>query len=67
VLRAGEDVYLLAPANVGEAGVLQRPFPLCFQQSTGNSVTPEVYIRFGIVRYDLVHHHVAELYAPTRL
>ena len=37
VLRTGEDVYLLAPADVREARVLQHRVPLCLQQSAGDS------------------------------
>ncbi len=65
VLRAGEDVDLVSPTHVDEAGVLQRPFPLCFQQSTGDSPRPEVDVVLRALWHFLVHHDVRYLQATA--
>jgi hypothetical protein len=67
VLRSAEHVSLLSPTNAGETGVLQHPLPLCFQQSTGNSATPEVYVVLCILRDLLVDDDVRDLDPPSGL
>ena len=67
VLRSRKDVSLLSPTNAGEPGVLQHPFPLCFQQSTGDSAAPEVYIVLRILRDLLVDDDVRDLDSSARL
>ncbi len=67
VLRAGEDIHLLSPANVREAHVLQNPIPLCFQQSTGDSAGPEVDVVFGVLGDLLMDDDVGDLDAAAGL
>jgi len=61
VLRSREDIDLLAPADVYEPRVLQHPFPLCFQQSTGYSAAPEIDIVLRVLRDRLVDDDVSDL------
>lgn len=67
VLRSREDVDLLTPADVYEAAVLQHPFPLCFQQSTGDSPAPEVDVVLGVLGHLLVDDDVCYLDATAGL
>jgi hypothetical protein len=67
VLRSGEDVSLFSPTNISEARVLQNPFPLCFQQSTGDSAAPEVDIVLSVLWYLFVDNDVRNLDAPAEL
>jgi hypothetical protein len=67
VLRSAEHVSLLSPTNAGETRVLQHPLPLCFQQSTGNSAAPEVYVVLRILRDLLVDDDVRNLDATAGL
>ncbi len=67
MLRAGEDIYLAAPADIREANVVQHPLPLCFQQSTGNSAGPEVDVIFRVLRDLFVDNDVRDLETPTGL
>ena len=65
MLRAGEDVDLVPPTDAGEAGVLQHPFPLCFQQSTGDSPGPEVDVVLRALRHFFVYDDVGYLQATS--
>ena len=67
MLRPRKYVNFFTPADVGEPRVLQHPFPLCIQQSTGYSVTPEVYVRFRVVRDLFVDDDIADLDSPAGL
>jgi len=67
MLGSREDVDLLAPAGVYEARVLEHPFPLCFQQSTGDSPTPEVDVVLRVLRHFLVDDDVCNLDATAGL
>jgi hypothetical protein len=67
VLGAGEDVDFSAPADVYEAGVLEYPIPLCFQQSTGDSPAPKVDVVLCVLRHLLVDDDVRYLDAAAGL
>src|SRR5437879_1502068 len=59
MLRPRKHIDLISPTDVGEPGVLQHPFPLCIQQSTCYSVTPEVDVGFRILWNLLVHNDIS--------
>ncbi len=67
MLRAGENIDLLTPANVYETGLLQHVPPLCFQQSTGDSAGPEIDVVFRILRHFLMNDDVGDLEAAAWL
>ncbi len=64
---AREDIHLRPPAHVRETHVLQHPAPLCFQQSTGDSAGPEVYVVLRVLRDLLVDDDVGDLEAAAGL
>ncbi len=65
MLRAGEDIRLAPPADVGETRVLKDPAPLCFQQSTRDSARPEVDVVLRVLRDFLVDDDVGDLEAAA--
>ena len=65
MFRTGKHVDKLAPADVLETDLLQDPFPLCVQQSTGNSAGPEVDIVLRVLGNLLLDDDVANLEPAT--
>jgi hypothetical protein len=53
--------------DVYESRVLEHRFPLCFQQSTGDSAAPEVNVILRVLRDFLVHDYVRDLDPPAGL
>ena len=67
VFAAGEDIDLVGHEYLLEAGECEELAPLCFQQSTGNSPTPEFDIVPGRLRDLAVDEDVAHLDATAWL
>ncbi len=67
LLRAREDIDLLAPPDVREARLVQRPLPLCFQQSTGDSAGPEIDVVLCVLGDFFVDDDVRDLEPPAGL
>ena len=61
VLASGEDIDFVRHHGVRKARGRERLPPLCFQQSTGNSATPEVDVVARILRHLFVDQDVADL------
>jgi hypothetical protein len=66
VLAAGEDIDLGGHDHIGKADEFEQLAPLCFQQSTGDSPTPEFDVVFCLLGDWFVHKDVADLHAATR-
>ena len=62
---AVEDFGLPGDFKLGETGGDDRRFELCFQQSTGNSTGPKVYLLFRPLRHFPVDQDVADLKPPA--
>jgi hypothetical protein len=65
----GVAEYVLAPGDfkVNEAGHDHGHLKLCFQQSTGYSTRPQVYLLFGTFRHRFLDQNVADLQTAVRL
>jgi len=61
MLRSGENVDLIAPTNFAETRTAKHPVPLCFQQSTRNSVGPKIYVILSALRDFFVDNDVCDL------
>ncbi len=68
VLRcAGEAIEPVENADPGETGGLEDADELCFQQSSGDSTSPEVDISKSAVWKDFANDDVRDLHASTTL
>ena len=61
VLAAREHIDLIRHDHIDEANECQDLPPLCIQQSTGNSATPEIDVVFRLLRDFQVDEDVANL------
>jgi hypothetical protein len=64
---SGEAIEPVEKADSGETGGLEDADELCFQQSTGDSTSPEVDISKSAVWKDLTDDDVRDLHASARL
>ena len=67
MLAAREHVHLVGHHDIDESGEGQDLPPLCIQQSTGNSATPEVDVVFRLLGNLPMHEDVGNLNSPARL
>ena len=67
VLTSREHVDLVRHHDIGEAGLIEEHPPLCIQQSTGNSATPERDVILRVLRDLLMYKDVPDLDAPAGL
>src|SRR5216683_6904909 len=65
--RAAEDVAAPADCEFDEARRDDGQFNLSFQESTGNSTSPERDVLLGVLRNRLLDQNVADLQAAARL
>ena len=61
VLAPGKDIHFVRHDHVDEAGEREYLPPLCFQQSTGNSATPEFDVVLRLLRHFFVDEDVTDL------
>ena len=61
MLASGEDIDFVGHDDIDKAGHGEELPPLCFQQSTGNSATPEVDVVLGVLGDFAVDEDIAHL------
>jgi hypothetical protein len=65
--RTTEDIRPPGDLEPHKTGGHDRRLKLCFQQSTGNSTGPQVYVAFGALRHGFLHQDVTDLEAAVGL
>ena len=61
MLGPGEDIDLLAPGNVGEAGERQNLAPFLLKEATGHSARPEFNVVLRVLGNRIMDDDVADL------